>query len=931
MKKHVYQARPCFGRSRYTLIAVALASGLASASELYAEEADQVAAASIDIENKDEPDALAETSPKEVVEIDRVTVSAASRINRPGFDAPTPTVSITAEELQIGAPANIAAALNELPQFKMSASARTDGTIQGGGRAPVNLRGLGVDRTLVLLDGRRFKGDNDLNSIPSILINGADIVTGGASAAWGSGAVAGVVNLTIDERFEGSKIDLRGGIADAGDGEEQAFSGALGHSFNDGRGHVVFGAEYYNNQGINPKTSRKNIGRWSQLSNGDGSYTITPDVSTSTAVGGLITSGTLSGYAFNPDASLYEFDYGSRNVGTNQVGGDGVTNDDYTYLTVPTRNYRLLGRVIYDITDSVKLTTQLRHARSYNEYKRWFDNNTGSNTLTISSDNAYLSDSVRTALEDAGESSFRLSRWNSDYGWPDTKLDRRTTEFTFALDGQINASWDWNAYYSHGEYNGLWSTPGWLLEQNYANAVDSVIDPDTGNPVCRIALTNPDTDCVPLNVFGYGNGSEAALDYVQGHPWRQEREQLDAGGVSLQGDLLQLPAGPLIASFGLEARHEAAHNWVDADSLQENYSSVSYYPIEGSFQVREAFGEALIPLAKDFGILKDLGLNLAARYSDYSTSGGVWQWKVGATNEFFNGFKARVAYSRDVRAPSITDLYSSGGLTYGTVADPFTNSTVSYVSHSTGNTELTPEESDTFTIGFSYSPVTLQGLSFSVDYFSIDIDDVITTVGVSEILNRCYNGNQTLCSKFVRDEDGSVTVQLSPVNLSNYKTDGIDLDVAYVTPASRFIPALQGGLNFRLLGSWINSLTTYDGITTIEYLNALNSGSGFGVPRLQLNALASYQGPRFGGNLRVRHISSGNYSNTTNITNNHIGSYTYFDLGFKADLYANLSSQLQLYANVNNLLDKAPPVGGFSSYYHDAIGRYYSLGLRMNF
>jgi len=189
-------------------------------------------------------------------------VVTASRIDRAGFQAPTPTVRVTAQDLSVGARPNIAAALNDLPQFRATTSAQTTGTNTGAGNAPVDLRGLGISRTLVLLDGRRFSGDNDLNLIPSILTKGVDVVTGGASAAWGSGAVAGVVNISIDRNFTGLKLGVEGGESSYDDAKQIRLEGAAGRSFADGRGHFVIGGEYLDNDGVIPKNSRPNIGRW---------------------------------------------------------------------------------------------------------------------------------------------------------------------------------------------------------------------------------------------------------------------------------------------------------------------------------------------------------------------------------------------------------------------------------------------------------------------------------------------------------------------------------------------------------------------------------------------------------------------------------------------------------------------------------------------
>lgn len=215
--------------------------------------------------------------PGAVTTMDNVTVSA-SRIDRPGFVSPTPTVQITPEELDMVARPNVAAALNDMPQFRATTSAQTTGTNTSAGQAPVDLRGLGTSRTLVLMEGRRFVSDNDLNTVPGILIRDVDIVTGGASAAWGSGAVGGVVNIAIDEDLQGAKFDLHGGQSSYSDAEQRAMAFAFGTGFAEGRGHLVVGAEYSDHEGIIPKTSRPDVGRWAQVSNGDGSYTTVADV-----------------------------------------------------------------------------------------------------------------------------------------------------------------------------------------------------------------------------------------------------------------------------------------------------------------------------------------------------------------------------------------------------------------------------------------------------------------------------------------------------------------------------------------------------------------------------------------------------------------------------------------------------------------------------
>ena len=875
-------------------------------------------------------DAATPASPSE---LDRVvvTASASSRIEKPGFDAPSPTTHVTAEELRVASRHNVAAFLNEMPQFRASNSPQTQGTNQGGGAAPVDLRGLGAARTLVLLDGRRFVGDNDLNTIPTILVRDVDIVTGGASAAWGSGAVGGVVNVSIDETLVGAKIDLRGGISDQSDSEEQAFSLAAGASFAEGRGHMVFGAELYRTDGIIPKVDRRNAGRWARIPNADGSATTTADVGMSNALwGGIITSGVLRNMGFNPDGSLRQPDLG-RIVGASMIGGEGPSEDDHSPLTTPQRNYSLMGRVTYDINDTTKLTADIRHARAANGYRRFGDHDRGN--LQISVDNAFLHPDVRAQLLAAGETGFTMGRFNHDFAWPGLDFERRISQATVAVDGQLNETWTFNAYVSHGEFSESWVTPGFILRSNYANAVDSIIDPVSGDPICRIALTNPSTDCIPIDLFGVGAPSAAAARYVTGTPWRQAATQLTLGGFSVQGEAFQAPAGPVFLAMGIEARSESVNQRVSEADLALAHRTVNYAPLVGDYFVREAFIEGIVPLVESAGMLNDFELNAAYRFSDYDTTGTMSTWKIGFTNEFFPGFKGRVTRSQDIRSPNLTEMYNTGGVGWDNVVDPTNNTAIQATVFGGGNPDLRQEEAQTFTAGFSYSPTGIPGLSMSLDYFSTEIDDVIINIGTQDFLTRCFNGNADLCAAITRDANGNlVHIRRIPVNLAKYSTDGVDLDVAYRMPMSDLFASLGGGLTLRLLATWTNSLETDDGVSRIEYVGSQGDVfGGLGVPRVRATGIAMYEGERFGANLRTRYFSSGQFNRTLRLTNNDIGSHVYFDIGLKAKLGDPATSRTELYANINNVADKLPPIGSNTSPFYDVVGRYYAVGLRMNF
>jgi outer membrane receptor protein involved in Fe transport len=856
-------------------------------------------------------------------------VVTGSRIDAAGFEAPTPTLHIARRSLLIGARANIAASLNDLPQFRGTTSAQTTGTNIASGTASVDLRGLGINRTLVLLDGRRFSGDVDLNTIPTVLVKSVDVVTGGASAAWGSGAVAGVVNIVIDGDFTGLRFGAQGGISSRGDAAERRFEGAAGLRFADGRGHFVIGGEYLDNAGIIPKSSRKTVGRWSVVSAGNGVFRIAPDVGfANAAYGGVILSGALAGKAFNPDGSLRDFETGTV-IGNDMIGGEGPSNDDISPLVTPQRRYSALGRFTYDLTDTIKVTAEVRHSRMWNNHIWFGDNNRGN--ITISIDNAFLSSAIRQQLTDAGQSSFTMGRFNSDFPFPRIDFQRLTTQGTLAFDGAIGSVWRWSAYYSHGEYRNDIDTPGFVLGANFTQAVDSVRDPVTNQPICRITLTDPSSKCVPINLFGLGAPSAAALAYITGTPRQRSLTRLDVGGVSLRGEPSSLPAGPLSVAVGIEARRESIHQTVGAQDAVRAFRSFNFAALSGSFVVKEAFAEVLIPLVRDVPLLRRFDLNAAVRVSDYDTTGSVASWKIGATNEFLPGLKGRITRSRDIRSANLTELYTQTTIGFNTITDPVRNMSVYVLGNGGGNPNLRPETANTITAGFTFSPPNDRGFNLSVDYYRIRIANVITTIAAQDLVTRCFNGNLDLCARVERDSQGNITRTVSNyLNLAQYRTDGIDAELSQYVPL-RALAGLPGNLTFRLVGSWVNSLTTSDGVSTIEYVRSQGNSFSLGVPKWRVNGSIGYDTEDLGLELRARYISPGNYNSTLNIINNHIPAYTYLDLYAHRTIRSKAWGSMELYLNVANMLDRQAPPGSLYSPFYDVVGRNFSMGARLAF
>lgn len=846
-----------------------------------------------------------------------------SRIDRPGYESPTPLLRVTQQDLQVVSRPNLGAAFADLPQFKAAESPVTSSTNTGAGRFPINIRGLGAQRSLLLMDGRRLVND-DLNSVPSIMVSSADVVTGGASAAWGSDAVAGVVNLIIDGDYEGVRLGSHIGISSRADAREYRVEGKFGTAFAGGRGHFVVGGEYVDNKGIPKRTDRANTGRWSSL----GNTTLTPNVGHATRlIGGYITSGVLRGYGFNPDGTLRKPDIG-KVVGSEMIGGEGPSNDDYSVLMTPQRRYAVMGRVSYDLTDTLKLSADARYSRYYNSYA-WFGSHL--DNWTVRADNAFLNDDIVRSLANAGQSSFTLSRFNSDLSYADIDVDRRNIQGSIMLDGSFgDGRWRYGAFYSHGEYRNKLHTPGFPIAANLTRAIDSVIDPVSGRPVCRVALTNPNTDCVPLNLFGAGAPSQEAIDYVTGTPSFNGLDKLDTYGFSLRGEPFELPAGPVSIAVGAEGRNLSTRASVGKLDAAGAFRSFNFAGFSGSYNVKEAFAEVVLPLVSDVPLLRKLEFNGAARASDYSTSGTIWSWKLGLTNEFVPGLIGRVTRSRDIRAPNLSELYTTPTMSYGGIVDPQNPAagTTSTLIYGGGNPQLEPELANTWTAGITTAP--LRGLTASIDYFNIAINDVISTLGGQNIVDRCYAGNTSLCRYVNRDASGTITsISSSQVNLAQFRTDGIDAELAYTHPVGN---AANGRINIRVIGTWVNSFTRDDDITKIEYVGTQGYAFTDGTPRLRGNLSLGYASDSFNGIVRGRFISSGYWDRTRKtLTNNDIPAFVYVDLNLSQKVRVSEESQFEIYANVSNLFDKDPPIYATYTPYYDVTGRYMTVGARLEF
>ena len=491
-------------------------------------------------------------------------VVTGTRIVRNGYEAPTPTTVLSLETIDNAAPINTADVVNIMPPLAGSSTPRTGNLGASGGQAgtnALNLRGLGANRTLVLLNSRRvvpqtLSGVVDINQFPNALIERVDIVTGGASAVYGSDAVAGVANFLLDTDFKGLKGEALGGVTTYGDDQQYKVSLTAGTNFASGRGQFLVSGEHSHVDGIrgNPRPWYRG---WKVLNNPDYApgnelpqFIVRPNVNLSTAAPGLlITSGPLRGIVFGDGGVPRQFQYGAVVSDPLMVGGEPTDITTATDLDAEVARDSLFARSSFNILDGLQVFAEYGYAYSTTQTTTAKHFNLGN--ITIQRDNAFLPSEVRVLMEDAGLSFFGGGSTNQDLDDIATKSRRSVTRYTFGSIGSLNAfdtRWNWDAYVQKGiakVSNKVFA----YIRDNYREAIDSVVGP-SGNIVCRVTLTDPQRHCIPYNVIGTGVVSQEAIDYVMGVSRLNQRLTQDVVALSFRGEPLSTWAGPVSLAFG---------------------------------------------------------------------------------------------------------------------------------------------------------------------------------------------------------------------------------------------------------------------------------------------------------------------------------------------------------------------------------------------
>jgi iron complex outermembrane receptor protein len=1034
-----------------------------------------------------------------------VTVSA-SRINIQGYEAPTPVTVIGSETLNRDAKVDIGDAIRELPSVGVSDSpgngSHSGNASQGdAGLDTVNLRNMGVIRTLVLFDGQRVVTSNpnsdgapaiggvDLSTIPSNVIERVDVVTGGASAAWGSDAVAGVVNLVINKTFSGFKANVVYGDSQHQDHSSFKAEVFTGTDFMGGRGHTEFAANYtmspdtlygwnrswYHPTALYPCASVGRAGaatlchaRDSYSANFTNGGLISNSVASSAAntaninllgqnyvgVGATpAAAGLLRGNQFvGPGAQVVPFNYGissggnciqcSANVNTN------VTNAPIN--AVPYHQFNLFSYTNFKLTSDISASLMLNYG--YNSEQNQANNGRQSQQ-SIGIDNPFLPASIRQQMIAGGIPSISVgtaaienltsirdvSMFNLSKSIAQNYVQnyRQLLRGVFTLTGGYHLfgqDWSWNAYAQNSSVRERQRAPYNTFNQNFSNAVDSVTVTATGrdslgadqktgvaNPIlaaqvtaalngagahvpqvgeaaCRSALTATSwgtatnaagfqviqpgglmAGCVPLNLFGDGNTSQAALNYIA--PGRQNLAIADQAlyrlgqsvfSVSTQGTLpWGLPAGKIAMAIGFEDRLEQQRNQRDPLQLGASgvFESGNFSEYAGQYNVQEGFLEADVPILRN-QFVESLDFNAAGRFTNYSTSGAVQTWKLGATSQINEDIKLRTTLSSDIRAPGIGELFSSVLISTQTVQYPPGGPTFNIHYGAGGNVALKPEQSTTVSGGIVLTPHWIENLSMSFDWYSISLHGGIFSPSAGQIFDQCANkkvaafcslvffakgypgnANQPVASEidgnnispglsgplgtFSADSEGALNFYLrSPVNANSETVSGLDFQADY------HHDLFAGILDWHILGNYTDEKTrtslgiTSDGAGAVSGDGSVNPLAGFTMPKFRATVSSTYAEGAWSLTAQARITGSARLSNQyiqgVDVDNNAIPAVIYGD--FRASY--RFSDRIQLYGAVDNAFNAPPPIiatqGGATTdcRIYDCIGRQYRIGVR---
>ena len=928
-----------------------------------------------------------------------ITVTG-SRIAERDHVANTPITTMDSGAIDSTGAVTLEGALSALPQFGVGSGSTTTGFFASG-QASLNLRGLGPARNLVLLDGKRMQPAStdqsvDINTIPRALIEKVDVITGGASAIYGSDAVAGVVNFKTKSDFQGVQIDVQDTKYQIHGGGPIDLALTAGGNFADGRGNAVVSLGY-TKRGTIPFSDvpfYRNYPGYTEFHDGEGVFDPAGNAPSQAAINNL-----FSGYgvtpppnssllSINPDGTVFAANNGLANF----KGGPGLRPTQagdalayaliYSTVQTPLERYTLFARSTYDVAPTVKAYVQAQFVN----YTSDTIAESGNTELSIPITNPFIPASLVPLLASRPDPTapLVLDKRFDEIGPRDFNREFNLFQIQAGLSGSLSfLDSTWEVYGARGTTNEVEKVTGSMVGSALTTLINA---PDGGDSICSGGY----------NPFGLTKLSAQCLSYLTRSPLQTTKLTQDVAEATLQGRVVKLPAGEMRFAVGLDYRANGYNYDPDGDISQGTIVGVpSAGASSGDTNVKEVYGELLVPVLANLPLAKKVDLDLAYRRSSYNLAGGVNAYKADFTWAVIDPVRFRGGYERAVRAPNVGELflapssdfagigipgsgggdpcnYSSGARTGANAAqvralciaqgisasliDTYYSGNTDVPATNVGNVKLTPETADTYTFGAVFRApagnALMSDMQLSVDYYNIAISNVIGVLAGGQALNKCFNldgSNPTYsptnqyCSLLTRTATtGDVSSVLQETqNLGAIKTRGVDLQFDWRFGLDAI--GLSGTGGDLVFNSVVSRLLAYDvqvqpGSPFSDYTNTVSSptGGGFGsLPKWKATTTASYVRTDWSAGLRWHYLGAMRSLDTVSnaaATTPGTGAYSLVDLFGTW----RINAQYSLHGGVNNLLNRDPPivdgaVGNTEPSTYDVLGRTFYIAARARF
>ncbi len=1014
----------------------------------------------------------------------KTIVVTGSRIRRPNFETLQPTVVIDSKEIENRGFETLGQAINEQPAFGVPGASPV-GAGQAGsfgsGQSFVNFLGLGDQRTLTLVNGRRFVSSNtasifgpsnlgvqvDLNAINTKLVDRVETIAVGGAPIYGSDAIAGTVNVILKRDYEGIELDAQYGIAEEGDAANWRIRGIGGYNFADGRGNVTVSGEYNRGDGLlwNDRKITRQGNFYADCPEGSQfdqcifpdrripaisengiltvggdvfglNFPLSPEQSEFLVFGDpTLNFGVIDAFGnqlqFSPNGQFMPIDFGNPvgcipcgDFNIDFSGGNGFNLNNTQQLLTDTKRYNANILAQYEITDNIRVFgegwyayskgTQLRNQPVYNS--GLFDAaGTPDGPIFIDINNPFLTDEQRAIIQNSIDTNpfsdqnvfgfeqdyFYLSRANTDLYTARASTATNLWRFVGGVDGNFNIgerqfNWELVANFGHAKTKGFSRE---IVQQNFENAVDAV-DDGSGNIVCRPGYTNAtiqtaNSTCIPLNLFGNGLNSSAALDYILANSEPTGTNKQRVFSASINGPVATLPGGDLGIALGTEFRRKSTNfdpddfffGGDDPDPLVDDNNdgdptndrvqfgrSVPIFPVKGHYTTKEFFGEIQAPIVgptNNIPGVRILELHGAARYVDHSTAGSDWTWTIEGRWGIIEDISIRGNYTRAIRAPAITEVFNPSSTFFGFATDPCDADELgngpdpatrqanclaagiaptfqslsnqrSFHQAIAGNSDLGNEKSKAWSVGVILNPTFVPGLTITADWIDIKLDDAITSFSASQVANGCYDDpgfpDNEFCGLISRDAADQLDfVETRFFNASQLRYKGLLGALAY----RRKTPFLGDGseVGVNLSYQYLDTLTTQ----VTEDSEPTRTHHTIGYPKHSFVLNMNYQNGPFGwfGSLNYTGEVDQAADEGENFREHpRLDDVMFVNSGISFDvagaLNKNIGKGMTFRFMVDNVFDTKPPFpvpafGGSVTYFPGILGRYFRAGASVKF